>query len=330
MQRVSIVLLVFLLMGISFNAFGQEVEKKPLPGVSVERGGALLPTGRFVLEPSFQYTHHSEENVSISGFTIFEAILIGRVEVKKIKRDVLIPSLTARLGFENLELNLKVPWLYRRDRTVEQVEDKQKEVVISDSGLGDLEGGIYYHLIKESKNRPDVIVNLRVKAPTGKDPYGLEKEVVEPQTPARAIEFPTGTGHWGVSGGLIFVKTSDPAILSLSVNYYYNAPRNVGIEGGTDYGKIDLGDSIDFNLGLLFALNEKLSLHFACNQRFTESSKQNGQKLVDTYVNASTFNVGVTYAISNDLSFDMVLGIGLTEDAPDVALQFRLPMTFQF
>ena len=330
MQRVSIVLLLFLFMGISFNAFGQEVEKKPLPGVSVEKGGGLLPTGRFVLEPAFQYTHHSEENVSISGFTIFEAILIGKVEVKKIKRDILIPSLTARLGLENLELSLRVPWLYRRDRTAELAGDEKKETTIRDSGLGDLEGGMYYHLIKESKTIPDVIVNLGVKAPTGKDPYGLETEVVVPQTKPRAIEFPTGTGHWGVSGGFIFVKTSDPAILSLSANYYYNAPRNVGIEGGTDYGKIDLGDSIDFNFGLLFALNEKLSLHFAYNQRFTESTKQNGQKLVDTDVNASTFSIGVTYAIFNDLSFDMVLGIGLTEDAPDVALQFRLPMTFRF
>lgn len=326
MQRVSIVLLVFLLMGISFNAFGQEVEKKPLPGVSVEKGGGLLPTGRFVLEPSLQYTQHSKETVSISGFTIFEAILIGRVEVKKVKRDILIPSLTARLGFENLELNLKVPWLYRRDRTFELVREEQKETTIRDSGMGDLQGGIYYHLIKESKARPDIIVNLGFKAPTGKDPYGLKTE----GTPARAVEFPTGTGHWGASGGLIFVKTSNPTILSLSVNYYYNAPRNVGIEGGTDYGKIDLGDSIDFNLGLLFALNEKLSLHFAYNQRFTEKSKQNDQKLIGTDVSASVFNVGVTYAISNKLSFDMVLGIGLTEDAPDVALQFRLPMTFQF
>lgn len=330
MQKVSVVLLFFLLMGISFNAFGQEVEKKPLPGVSVEKGGGLLPTGRFVLEPSLQYTQHSKETISISGFTIFEAILIGKVDVKKVKRDILIPSLTARLGFENLELNLRVPWLYRQDRTVEMVGDEQKETTIRDSGLGDLEGGIYYHLIKESKSRPDIIVNLGVKAPTGKDPYGLETEVVEPQTPARAIEFPTGTGHWGASGGLIFVKTSDPAILSLSVNYYYNAPRNVGIEGGTDYGKIDLGDSIDFNLGLLLALNEKLSLHFAYNQRFTEKSKQNDQKLVGTDVSVSVFNLGVTYAIFNDLSFDMVLGIGLTEDAPDVALQFRLPMTFRF
>jgi hypothetical protein len=327
MKRVSIALLVLLVMGVSFNAFGQEVEKKPLPpGVPVEKGGALLSTGRFVLEPAFQYTHYSKETVSISGFTIFEAILIGKVEAKEIKRDVFAPSLTARLGFKNFEMNLKVPWLYRQDQMLEYDEDKQKEVTIHDSGLGDIEGGIYYHLVKEKRTIPDVIVNLGFKAPTGKDPYGLETE----GTPARAVEFPTGTGHWGASGGLIFIKTSDPAILSLNVSYFYNATRNVGIEGGIDYGKIDLGDSIECSLGILFALNEKLSLQFSYDQKFTEKSKQNGEKLVGTDVNASVFNVGVTYAISNKLSFDMVIGIGLTEDAPDVTLQFRLPITFRF
>ena len=320
MKRISIALLVLLLTGVSFNAFGQEVEKKPLPpGVPVEKGGALLPTGRFVLEPSFQYTHHSQETISISGFTIFEAILIGTVDVKKIKRDILIPSLTARLGFKNLEMNLKVPWLYRHDQTIEQVEDEQKETTISDSGLGDIEGGIYYHLVKEKRTIPDVIVNLGFKAPTGKDPYGL-----------KTGEFPTGTGHWGASGGLIFIKTSDPAILSLNISYFYNALRDVGVEGGTDYGKIDLGDSIEYNLGLLFALNEKLSLNFSYNQRFTGKTEQDGKKLVGTGANASVFNVGVTYAISNKLSFDMLLGIGLTEDAPDVSVQFKLPITFRF
>ncbi|MBW2569020.1 MAG: transporter [Deltaproteobacteria bacterium] len=331
MKRVLIALLVLLLAGVSFNAFGQEVEKKPLPsGVPVERGGALLPTGRFILEPSLQYTHYSQETVSISGFTIFEAILIGKIDVKKIERDIFIPSLTARLGFENLELNLKAPWLYRQDQTLEQVEEEQKEITIHDSGLGDIEGGIYYHLVKEKETMPDVIVNLGFKAPTGKDPYGLKTEVVEEGTPARAVEFPTGTGHWGFSGGFIFVKTTDPAILSLNISYFYNAPRNVGIEGDINYGKIDPGDSIECGLGMLFALNEKLSLQFSYDQKFTGKSKQNGKKLVGTGANTSVLNIGVTYAISNKLSFDTVIGIGLTEDAPDVSVQFKFPITFRF
>ena len=66
--------------------------------VSVEQGGALLPSWRFVIEPFFEYDHISGQNVSISGFTIFEAILIGQVQVQKLKRDIFIPGVTLRLG----------------------------------------------------------------------------------------------------------------------------------------------------------------------------------------------------------------------------------------
>ena len=328
MRGGSILLLVLLLIVISVNAFGQELEKKPLPGVAVEKGGSLLPSGRFVLEPAFQYAHYSQENISISGFTVFEAILIGKIKARNIKRDIFIPSLTARLGFKNLELDLKVPWLYRRDESIELVRDEQKEITINDSGVGDIEGGIYYHLVRERTLIPDVILNLGVKAPTGRDPYGLKTKVVEGVK--RAVEFPTGTGHWGASGGLIFAKTTDPAVLFLNLSYFYNASRQVGVERDIDYGKIDLGDSIECILGTIVALNERLSVNFSYDQRITGKTEQNGKRLADTDLNVAIFNVGVTYAISTRLAVDMLVGIGLTDDAPDMTVQIRLPITFLF
>src|SRR3974390_1832656 len=48
----------------------------------VERGGALFPYGRLVIEPSFEYDPISGTSTSISGFTIFQANLIGKVQTE--------------------------------------------------------------------------------------------------------------------------------------------------------------------------------------------------------------------------------------------------------
>ncbi|MFZ5993783.1 MAG: transporter [Thermodesulfobacteriota bacterium] len=307
----------------------QQEERKPVPGVSVEKGGALLPTGRFVLEPAFQYAHNSSKQlVSISGFSIFNAILIGRIDLKEIERDIYIPSITARLGFKDMELNVKVPWMYRKDKETNPAEAGATVYSADDSGLGDIEGGFYYRLVNEHGAVPDIILSLGVKSDTGRDPYGLQTETVGGQL--RYKEFPTGTGHWGYSGGLIFVKTTDPAIVFLNLTYFYNDSRDIGTENGTCYGEVDPGDSFEYNIGTVVALNEKFSMNFTLNQRITGKTVQNGSEIADSDLNAISFNLGGTYAISKRFSVDMTAGIGLTSDANDVTLLLRIPINFEF
>lgn len=310
-------------------ALAQQEERKPVPGVSVEKGGALLPTGRFVLEPAFQYAHNSSKQlVSISGFSIFNAILIGRIDLKEIERDIYIPSITARLGFKDMELNVKVPWMYRKDKETNPAEAGATVHSADDSGLGDIEGGFYYKLVNEHGAVPDIILSLGVKSDTGRDPYGLQTETVGGQL--RYKEFPTGTGHWGYSGGLIFVKTTDPAIVFLNLTYFYNDSRDVGAENGTFYGEVDPGDSFEYNIGTVVALNEKFSMNFTLNQRITGKTVQNGSEIADSDLNAISFNLGGTYAISKWFSIDVTAGIGLTSDANDVTLMIRVPINFEF
>ncbi len=332
MCRKAIFILILTIICVSTlcpHALAQQEERKPVPGVSVEKGGALLPTGRFVLEPAVQYAHNSSKQlVSISGFTIFNAILIGRVSVKEIERDIYIPSITARLGFKDMEFNVKVPWLYRRDKETDPAAAGTTVYAADDSGLGDIEGGFYYRLIKEHGAVPDIILSLGVKSDTGHDPYGLQTETVSGQV--RFKEFPTGTGHWGYSGGLIFVKTSDPVVLFLNLTYFYNDARDIGTEDGTFYGKVDPGDSFEYNIGTVVALNEKFSLNFVLNQRVTGKTVQNGAEIADSDLNSISLNLGGTYAISKRFSVDVTAGIGLTSDANDVTLMVRVPINFEF
>ena len=205
----------------------------------------------------------------------------------------------------------------------------------SDSGLGDIDSFIYYQLLKEGKWRPwvpDVILRAGAKFPTGKDPYNLNRSFIEELGTTMATQFPTGTGHWGTSVGVNLVKSVDPAVLFFNFGYFYNFQRNVGLSGSPpiDFGNIKLGNSFEYSIGLIVALQEKLSLSFSYNQRLTGRTLQNGVPLTDTSINAIAFNIGATYVISPRTALDFVVGIGVTRDAPDVSVLVRMPWGFQF
>lgn len=302
-----------------------------------DRGGALLPPWSLVIEPSFEYDHFSGQNVSISGFTIFQAILIGRVAVEKVKRDIFIPAMTVRLGIKRAELNVKVPYLFRTDKIITPRSGAGTGELVeknySDSYLGDIETYLYYQLFREGRLRPwvpDVILRFGGKFPTGRDPYGLNREFDQDIGAFVATEFPTGTGHWGFSLGSTFIKSADPAIVFLNVAYYWNFPRFVGTVNDLNFGSIDLGDSLEWNIGLIMAIQERLSLNFSYNQRITGRTLQNGTPLTDTSINNISFKIGATYVFSPRFTLDFVVGLGLSEDAPDVSVLVRLPVTLQF
>jgi hypothetical protein len=316
----------------------QREQKKALTRTApAERGGGLLPAWRFVVEPSFEYDNFTGQNVTISGFTIFEAILIGRVAVEKIKRNIFIPAMTFRLGLYNSELNVRIPYLIRQDKIIAPrsggATNDLVEKNFTDSDLGDVEAYYYYHLIREGKWRswvPDVIVRLGGHFPTGKDPYSLNRQFDQDFGTTLATEFPTGTGHWGFSAGTTFIKSVDPAVVFLNVAYFWNFARNVGIVGDPpqDFGNVDLGNSFEYSIGLVLALQERLSINFAYNQRITGRTTRNGAPLTDSGINAISFKFGGTYVFSPRYTVDLVIGIGLNDDAPRASALIRFPITF--
>jgi hypothetical protein len=305
----------------------EEVTKKPpTPAMPVEKGGSLIGSGRLVIEPAISYSSFSREKVSVSGFTIFEAILIGRINVGRITRHMIQPSLTLRYGLKDLELSTRIPYLIRADDESFPSEDTIAHYDATDAALGDVEMAAFYHVLREGPWWPDIVFGVTAKSDTGKDPYGLHKITVG-NSGTKLTEFPSGSGHWGTSGTLVFVKTSDPAVLFLNTTYFYNFARDVGVVGDADYGTIKPGDSVEYQMGLVLGLNEKLAINLSLDHRLTFDSTQKGQKVRDSGANAALANFGFTYAFSRRLSVDVVAGVGMTDDAPDFTIGVRLPIT---
>ncbi len=291
----------------------------------------------FSFELGATYAHFSRAQINLSGFLALDAIFLGRISVDQVKSDIVTTDLTARYGLGNrLQFDLNAPFLYRNSTYFqgnvggETGKSAEGSVTLSPQ-IGDANTGMYYQLVPESADLPDIVWNIRAKAPTGTNPYGIGTQ--ELSNGVKVPEaLPSGNGVWAYSTGFSFVKTVDPAILFANLNFFHNFEGTFNDPSGNKL-TADLGNAYQFGLGTAFALNERLSMSFSYTQRFSDKArtKVNGgdwQSIVGSEANAATVNMGVTFAVSKHLSAVTNIGIGLTSDAPDAQLGIRLPYQF--
>lgn len=298
----------------------------------------------FSIEVGSTYSRFSRAQINLSGFLALDAIFLGRISVDEVTSDVLSTDLTVRYGLtDRIQLDFNAPFLYRNSNYFVGNVNSSEEQGASSSGegdvtltqqIGDVNMGIFYQVHQESVDWPDIVWNLRVKAPTGTDPYGIGIETLENGVSV-PTELPSGNGVWAFSTGFSFVKTVDPAVLFANINFFHNFEGDFDNIGGQNVfpGTVDLGNAYQFGLGMAFALNERLSMNFSYTQRFTDTARikpkdGNWNSIIGSDANIATLNMGVTFALTQHLTVITNVGIGLTTDAPDVQLGIKLPYQF--
>ncbi|NWE37694.1 autotransporter domain-containing protein, partial [Pseudomonas gingeri] len=122
------------------------------------------------------------------------------------------------------------------------------------------------------------VVSVRVKAPTGEDPFGIKLIQSPTNTNLYVPEnLPTGNGVWSITPGISLVKTFDPAVLFGSLSYTHNLEdsfSDISSQVGQKIpGKVQLGDSFQIGAGVAFALNEKMSMSFSVSDLVQRKSK---------------------------------------------------------
>lgn len=270
----------------------------------VEKGGVLLPKGKLQVEPSFSYTHFSNNRVNLSGFSLFDVIFIGEIESNEVDRDILTSSLDMRYGLgHNLQAEVSIPSQFQRQETLSGPVNDRKQANSTDAGMNDLSGGFSYQFMHEHGAWPSMILQTKLKAPTG-------------QTPK------FGSGVWGLKNGLIMMKSSDPVVLFSGIAYNLNFPGQInGIN-------VNPGNSIELSAGLAYALNYNLAWNTSIEQVFVGESTSNNSRVAGSRLVIANLKTGLTYAITKQLSLDFSVGAGLTEDSPDLSVTVSLPYTF--
>ncbi|MEQ6341073.1 MAG: transporter [Gammaproteobacteria bacterium] len=296
--------------------------------IASEQRGVLTPRGTLIVEPSFQYTNSSVHRVALEGFTFLPALLIGRIDIKKVNRDTYIAAVAARYGITpRLEVEVKIPYVNRSDTTTARplnlgAGEDQRLITekVGGENIGDAEFALRYQMTQGQGGWPYLIGNFRAKSHTGTSPYDVE---FDDKTGLQKT-LPTGSGFWGVQPSLTMIIPSDPAVIFANVSYLWNIERKL-----EQYGRIDPGNAIGVNFGMGLSLNEKASFSLAYDLNVIGKTKQNGEPIpLSETLKIASLLFGYSYRVTPDTSVNISIGTGVTADAPDMQLAVRVPTAF--
>ncbi len=315
----------------------------PVVAAVSDQPGILTGKGKLVLEPSVQYSYSSSNRVALVGYTVIPSLLIGLVDVRELKRNSLTGALTMRYGLTNrLEVEAKVPYVYRYDSTVSRVVSTgtANDSVFNTSGksLGDVELAARYQLNQGDGNWPYMIGSFRMKSRTGKDPFEVVTDCLTTCTTAAngtglPLELPTGSGFYSVQPGLTWLFPTDPAVFFGGVSYTHsfkrsNLTRQVLNGQFESIGTVAPGDVLGLNFGMGLALNEKTSLSLGVELNYVDRTRQNGVPVLGSVrTQLASLLMGYSYRQSKDTTYNLSISAGLTQDTPDFSVSIRIPFT---
>jgi hypothetical protein len=298
-------------------------------------------TRKLTIEPSLTYSYYSRKDLILRGFLALDAIFLGNLNLDRVRTNTTQLDLTTRYTLnQDWQFEIGVPYMFRwtqYDSVGEGNSSQRYETAqVDGGGVGDMSAAVYYRINTESIDWPDWVWNVRLRAPTGKDPFGVALETSEFGNLTYPTEVATGSGVWSASTGFSLAKTFDPAIVFFNFNYGWTREEefdDLSGNPGLSPGKIDLGDYLDYSIGLAFAVSERMSLAMSFNQRFYTKTKQQPlggawEKIPRTDTNTASLGIGATLALTPNLSMVTSIGSGLTEDSPDYQVSIRFPYRF--
>ncbi len=264
----------------------------------IERGGLLVPPWALELQPGLTYFLIDIEQAGAAG---------PGAMLQRVHREVVVPALTLRLGLPwRLQVEGRIPWRYERER---EIVAGGQEQTTERFGLSDVQTALSAQLLRERSWMPDLLFNTRYKSTTGVGPFET--------TPG---ELATGTGFHAVQAGLTAVRSRDPVVFFADASYTTNISRD------TRFGRIDPGDTLGFELGLVLAVNPVTSLNASFEQRFTRHTTIDRVHVAGSSENIPILRLGASYVLARNVSVDFSVGIGLSQDTPDMEVTFVLPI----
>jgi hypothetical protein len=273
----------------------------------LERGGLLLPPGALDVDLSLRYLTSSSDRIVVDGFTILPVLVVGDIVSERVRQEFAEVSATARLGLPgDMQLTVRAPFAYQERRVVTA---EREEDAFYDFGLGDVDIELSRQLYRGRGARPDLLASLRWKTRTGGNPLNSAER-----------ELARGSGYDSLGATLTAVSVLDPAVFFGGLSYSHNFATD------SRFGRYRAGPSYGFNVGLALALNLSSSLSFSYDHRFTAHGTIDGDPIPGSRASTGVFSVGASYSPMVGRTVDLSLGVGVTEDAPDLLLTTTMPL----
>ena len=302
------------------------IDISAIPKLSTNISGVLTKAGTLIIEPSLGYSYTDTNRVFLDAYSFLPALVVGLIDLREIKRHTVIGSIGTRYGLtERWEVDLKLSYIGRNDsqrsRPISVGVSEDAIFTASGSDIGDIQLSTRYQLNSGLGGGAIYVFNLVAIIPTGTSPFDVEYV----ESTAGAVfptELPTGSGYYSVQPSLTAIYATDPGVFFGNINYGNN------LETDEDVGQVNPGDSLGFSFGLGLSLNERTSMSFSYSHKHVLKSKINNVKIDGSELDIGQLIIGYSFNYSKQTNINLSLNIGVTDDAPDIRLNFRLPMTF--
>lgn len=315
----------------------QDEKPRPpeMPRLSDVVGGVLTRQGKIVIEPALEYAFTDSNRVFLDAFTFIPAIAIGLIDIRQVDQHSMMASIGARYGMtDRLEIEARVPYRARfdeqRSRPVSIGAGIDETFNASGNGLGDIEFAARYQFNSGAGGGPILVGNLRATAPTGKGPFDIKYARAQ-GVPGAVFptEVPTGSGFFSFEPSVTALYATDPAVFFANLAYNYNmGTKEKALDGSGDKFKVDPGYAVGMTFGMGFGINERSSFNIGYGHRHIFNTKINNRTLKGSQLDIGQLLLGYAFKYSQQTTLNFSVAIGTTNDAQDVRLSFRMPMTF--
>ncbi|WP_216070994.1 putative pilus system protein FilC [Acinetobacter oleivorans] len=282
---------------------------------SNERQYSLIKKGVISSYYDLDYTYYRDTRIDLALSD--NSSQLNRLRVEEDANHTLTNSFTFQYGvLDNLTLSATLPFVAKS----EIIKDK------TTAGLGDISLGARWEPFPLKQGRLPLVLFGSLSTKTGDSPYEIGLD-----------ELSTGKGYYSAGIGASTRKYIDPVVLfaSASANYGFKETGLDQVRGGGKNGtrtltSFDPGISGGFSFGFAYSFNYDVSLTMSYQQSFNMNAEFEFDNGNESYTSPDQSSAMLSFALGVRVSPETIVngtvGIGLTEDAPDISLGLSFPL----
>ena len=281
---------------------------------SNERQYSLIKKGEISSYYDLDYTYYRDTRLDLG----INDGMVNQLRIEEDANHTVTNTFTFQYGvLDNLTFTASVPFVAKSDA----VKDTTA------AGLGDLSVGARWEPFPLKADRLPLILFGNLSSKTGDSPYEINQ----------TKDLSTGKGYYSVGVGASTRKYIDPVVLFASVSANYGL-KETGLNQVRGTNRIieefDPGISGGFAFGFAYSFNYDVSLTMSYQQSFNTNAeftfRNTATKERDSFSPADQSSSTLAFALGVRVSPETIVngtvGIGLTEDAPDVSLGLSFPL----
>lgn len=275
---------------------------------SNERQYSLIKQGEISSYYDIDYTYYRDTQLDLE----MAQGQLYQLRVQENATHSLTNTFTAQYGLrDNLTLTASLPLVAKTDLLKDT----------STAGLGDISFGARWEPFPLKAGRLPLILFGNISTKTGDSPYEINA----------TSDLATGKGYYSAGVGASTRKYIDPVVLfaSVSANYGFKESGLDQRRGSRVIEEFEPGISGGFAVGFAYSFNYDVSMTMSYQQSFNTGAEfkySSGESYSPADQTSSTFAISLGVRVSPETIVNGTVGLGLTEDAPDVSLGLSFPL----